>query len=111
MDFPAFPDAPPLFSEAEKLEMASAKTGAKRFRELINEKTKSYDDLFHDLYPIDKLVKGLSRLYDEVMQAAWQRAGLDLEKGVAMIAVGGYGPGRASPEIGHRPTHSYSRRC
>ena len=67
MDFPAFPDAPPLFSADEKETLASTQTDAKRFRELISEKTKAYNDLFHDLYPIEKLVKGLSGLYDEVI--------------------------------------------
>ncbi|MCO4785128.1 MAG: [protein-PII] uridylyltransferase [Marinomonas atlantica] len=98
MDFPAFPDAPPLFSQAEKQELASSNTSARRFRELLNEKTKAYNDLFHDLYPIEKLVKGLSSLYDEVMQAAWLRAGLDLEQDVAMVAVGGYGRSELHPK-------------
>ncbi|SBS35013.1 Bifunctional uridylyltransferase/uridylyl-removing enzyme [Marinomonas aquimarina] len=98
MDFPAFPDAPPLFSQAEKLELASPKTNAKRFRELLSEKTKAYNDLFHDLYPIEKLVKGLSGLYDEVMHAAWVRAGLHEESDIAMVAVGGYGRSELHPK-------------
>lgn len=98
MDFPAFPDAPPLFSQAEKLELASPNTGAKRFRELLGEKTKAYNDLFHDLYPIEKLVKGLAGLYDEVMQAAWIRAGLSEESNVSMVAVGGYGRSELHPK-------------
>lgn len=98
MDFPAFPDAPPLFSQAEKQELASPQTGAKRYRELLKGKTQAYNDLFHDLYPIEKLVKGLSRLYDEVMQAAWVRAGLNLEKDIALVAVGGYGRSELHPK-------------
>lgn len=98
MDFPAFPDAPPLFSADEKETLASTQTDAKRFRELISEKTKAYNDLFHDLYPIEKLVKGLSGLYDEVMRAAWMRSGLDKIPSVAMIAVGGYGRSELHPK-------------
>ena len=98
MDFPAFPDAPPLFSHAEKVELASPSTGAKRFREMLSEKTRAYNDLFHDLYPIEKLVKGLSGLYDEVMHAAWIRAGLHEESDTAMVAVGGYGRSELHPK-------------
>ncbi|CUB04955.1 [protein-PII] uridylyltransferase [Marinomonas fungiae] len=98
MDFPAFPDAPPLFSQAEKVELASPSTGAKRFREMLSEKTRAYNDLFHDLYPIEKLVKGLSGLYDEVMHAAWIRAGLHEENDTAMVAVGGYGRSELHPK-------------
>ncbi|MBM6551661.1 [protein-PII] uridylyltransferase [Marinomonas ostreistagni] len=98
MDFPAFPDAPPLFSAAEKHELALISTTAKRFRELLNEKTKAYNDLFHDLYPIEKLVKGYAALYDEAMQAAWKRAQLDSEPDIAMVAVGGYGRSELHPK-------------
>lgn len=98
MDFPAFPDAPPLFSQDEKVELASPNTDAKRFRELLAEKTKAYNDLFHDLYPIEKLVKGLSGLYDEVMHATWIRAGLHEESDISMVAVGGYGRSELHPK-------------
>ncbi|ETX10709.1 UTP-GlnB uridylyltransferase [Marinomonas ushuaiensis DSM 15871] len=98
MDFPAFPDAPPLLSQEEKQELATPSCSITRYKSIIEEKTNVYNDLFHSLYPIEKLVKGLSSFFDEVLQAAWMAKGLHDESHVSLIAVGGYGRGELHPK-------------
>lgn len=98
MDFPAFPDAPPLLTQEEKHELAQPSCSVSRYKAIIEEKTSIYNDLFHSLYPIEKLVKGLSSFYDEVMQAAWTSKALDSELQVSLVAVGGYGRGELHPK-------------
>lgn len=98
MDFPAFPDAPPLLTMEEKKELSRMGCSIPRYKAIIEEKTNSYNDLFHSLYPIEKLVKGLSCFYDEIMQAAWMSKGLDSEAHVSLVAVGGYGRGELHPK-------------
>lgn len=98
MDFPAFPDAPPLLSNEEKHELSQAECSIPRYKAIIEEKTNAYNDLFHSLYPIEKLVKGLSAFFDEVLQAAWKAKGLDVEKHVSLVAVGGYGRSELHPK-------------
>ena len=58
MDFPAFPDAPPLLTQEEKHELSLPKCSISRYKAIIEEKTTIFNDLFHSLYPIEKLVKG-----------------------------------------------------
>ncbi|MCW8355770.1 [protein-PII] uridylyltransferase [Marinomonas pontica] len=98
MDFPAFPDAPPLLSTEEKHELSQPGCSIPRYKAIIEEKTNIYNDLFHSLYPIEKLVKGLSSFFDEVMQAAWTSKALDSEVHVSLVAVGGYGRGELHPK-------------
>ncbi|BFM51029.1 [protein-PII] uridylyltransferase [Marinomonas sp. THO17] len=98
MDFPAFPDAPPLLSEEEKIELSQTDCSISRYKAVIEEKTNAYNDLFHSLYPIEKLVKGLSAFFDEVLQAAWIAKKLDSEKHVSLVAVGGYGRSELHPK-------------
>lgn len=98
MDFPAFPDAPPLLSQKEKLELANPDCSITRYKAIIEEKTNVYNDLFHSLYPVEKLVKGLSSFYDEVLQAAWTAKALYTESHVSLVAVGGYGRGELHPK-------------
>ncbi|WP_133011931.1 [protein-PII] uridylyltransferase [Marinomonas flavescens] len=98
MDFPAFPDAPPLLTADEKHELAQPSCPIQRYKAVLEEKTTAYDDLFHALYPIEKLVKGLSVVYDEALQAAWIAKGLDTETSVSLVAVGGYGRGELHPK-------------
>ncbi|TPE52833.1 [protein-PII] uridylyltransferase [Maribrevibacterium harenarium] len=98
MDFPAHPDSPPLLTPEEKQFLAQSSTSASQYRALLREKEAAYHDLFHALYPIEKLVKGLARLYDDVMQAAWIARGLGDETSVALVAVGGYGRAELHPK-------------
>ena len=98
MDFPAFPDAPPLLTTEEKNELSKKGCSIPRYKAVIEEKTNRYNDLFHSLYPIEKLVKGLSCFYDEIMQAAWVSKELDNEAHVSLVAVGGYGRGELHPK-------------
>ncbi|MBJ7538392.1 [protein-PII] uridylyltransferase [Marinomonas sp. C1424] len=98
MDFPAFPDAPPLLTQEEKQELAATTCSVARYKAILEDKTTAYNDLFHSLYPIEKLVKGLSSVYDEALQAAWTAKQLDTEKSISLIAVGGYGRGELHPK-------------
>ncbi|MCW4631355.1 nucleotidyltransferase domain-containing protein [Marinomonas rhodophyticola] len=98
MDFPAFPDAPPLLTQEEKQELAQPSCSVSRYRAIIEEKTHLYNDFFHSLHPIEKLVKGLSSFYDEIMLAAWTAKGLHLESNVSLVAVGGYGRSELHPK-------------
>lgn len=98
MDFPAFPDAPPLLTEEEKDKLAKPGCSISHYKAIIEEKTAAYNDLFHSLYPIEKLVKGLSSFYDEVLHAVWIAKELDSEKHVSLVAVGGYGRGELHPK-------------
>ncbi len=98
MDFPAFPDAPPLLTQEEKQELAKPNCSITRYKAIIEEKTNAYNDLFHALYPIEKLVKGLSSFFDEVLQAAWIAKELNIENHVSLIAVGGYGRSELHPK-------------
>lgn len=98
MDFPAFPDAPPLLTQDEKNELAQASCSIQRYKAILEEKTTAYDDLFHSLYPIEKLVKGLSLVYDEALQAAWIAKGLAEEAAISLVAVGGFGRGELHPK-------------
>jgi [protein-PII] uridylyltransferase len=98
MDFPAFPDAPPLLTQEEKQELAQPNCSIVRYKALIEEKTSVYNDLFHSLYPIEKLVKGLSSFFDEILQAAWAAKKLDVESHVSLVAVGGYGRSELHPK-------------
>lgn len=98
MDFPAFPDAPPLLTQEEKAELSSSSCSVKRYKTILEEKTAAYNDLFHALYPIEKLVKGLSAVYDETLQAAWVAKGLNNEDSVSLVAVGGYGRSELHPK-------------
>ncbi len=98
MDFPAFPDAPPLLTKEEKHELAQPSCSISRYKAVIEEKTQAYNDLFHSLYPIEKLVKGLSSFFDEILQAAWTAQSLHHEKNVSLAAVGGYGRGELHPK-------------
>lgn len=98
MDFPAFPDAPPLLTAEEKHELAQPSCSIQRYKAVLEEKTAAYDDLFHALYPIEKLVKGLSVVYDEALKAAWIAKGLDSEQSVSLVAVGGFGRSELHPK-------------
>ncbi|MEP3348956.1 MAG: [protein-PII] uridylyltransferase [Marinomonas sp.] len=98
MDFPAFPDAPPLLTQEEKQELAQPNCSIVRYKAIIEEKTSVYNDLFHSLYPIEKLVKGLSSFFDEILQAAWTAKGLNNENHVSLVAVGGYGRSELHPK-------------
>ena len=98
MDFPAFPDAPPLLSQEEKYELSQSNCSILRYKSVIEEKTNAYNDLFHSLYPIEKLVKGLSSFFDEILQAAWIAKSLNNESNVSLAAVGGYGRGELHPK-------------
>lgn len=98
MDFPAFPDAPPLLTQEEKQELAQPSCSIARYKEVLEEKTGLYDDLFHSLYPIEKLVKGLASVYDETLQAAWIAKELAQETSVSLVAVGGYGRSELHPK-------------
>ena len=98
MDFPAFPDAPPLLTQDEKNELAKPSCSIQRYKAILEEKTAAYDNLFHSLYPIEKLVKGLSAVYDEALQSAWIANGLDTEESVSLVAVGGFGRSELHPK-------------
>ncbi|MEL0621989.1 [protein-PII] uridylyltransferase [Marinomonas arenicola] len=98
MDFPAFPDAPPLLTQDEKHELAQPSCSIQRYKAILEEKTAAYDNLFHSLYPIEKLVKGLSSVYDEALQSAWIAKGLDQEESVSLVAVGGFGRSELHPK-------------
>ena len=98
MDFPAFPDAPPLLTPEEKQELSQPNCSVSRYKAILEEKTAAYDDLFHALYPIEKLVKGLAVVYDEALQAAWIAKGLALENNISLLAVGGYGRSELHPK-------------
>ncbi|TDO96383.1 [protein-PII] uridylyltransferase [Marinomonas balearica] len=98
MEFPAFPDAPPLLTDDEKQELSNPQCSVSRFKEIQAEKTSAYHDLFNDLYPIEKLVKGFAELYDEILRAAWIGKGLDSEPKVSLTAVGGYGRSELHPK-------------
>lgn len=91
MDLPAFPDAPPLLTQDEKTELARSGCPAHRYKSILETKTETYNTLFSELYPIEKLVKGRAALIDEILQAAWQAHQLDTCTGISLIAVGGYG--------------------
>ncbi|SBS28622.1 Bifunctional uridylyltransferase/uridylyl-removing enzyme [Marinomonas spartinae] len=98
MDFPAFPDAPPLLTPEEKKELSQPSCSISRYKAILEEKTAAYDDLFHALYPIEKLVKGLAAVYDEALQAAWTAKGLAQESNMSLLAVGGYGRSELHPK-------------
>lgn len=98
MDFPAFPDTPPLLSLEERSELSQSSCPIQRYKEVIDEKTQAYNELFHDLYPIEKLVKGLSAFFDEILQTAWVMKGLSDEQHISLVAVGGYGRGELHPK-------------
>ena len=98
MDFPAFPDAPPLLCAEEKSELSQPSCSIARYKAIIEEKTQIYNDLFHSLYPIEKLVKGLAAFFDEILQSAWQAKGLHYDTNVSLVAVGGYGRSELHPK-------------
>lgn len=98
MDFPAFPDAPPLLCAEEKFELSQPSCSIARYKAIIEKNTHSYNDLFHSLYPIEKLVKGLAAFFDEILQSAWQAKGLHHETNVSLVAVGGYGRSELHPK-------------
>lgn len=97
MDFPAFPDAPPLLTTEEKQELGTPNCPAQRYRTILEEKTAAYDELFHSLYPIEKLVKGRAALIDELLQSAWKAHHLNGLSNISLIAVGGYGRSELHP--------------
>ena len=98
MGFPAFPDAPPLLTQEEKDTLSAVNCSIKHYKKILEDKTHAYNDLFHSLYPIEKLVKGLAAVYDEALSAAWTSKGLDQEDNVSLIAVGGYGRSELHPK-------------
>lgn len=97
MDFPAFPDAPPLLTDSEKAELSKGKCPSSRYKAILEEKIQAYDQLFNDLYPIEQLVKGLATLVDEIIVTAWHANELSAETNISLIAVGGYGRGELHP--------------
>ncbi|GAB3488638.1 [protein-PII] uridylyltransferase [Marinomonas epiphytica] len=98
MGFPAFPDAPPLLTPEEIKTLSDPNCPISYYKQVLKETTDAYNDLFHSLYPIEKLVKGLSIVYDEALKAVWIAKGLDQEAQVSLIAVGGYGRGELHPK-------------
>ncbi len=97
MDFPAFPDTPPLLTPEEKTELSNPLCTTSRYKQIIESKTAIYNNLFNSLYPIEKLVKGLASLIDEVLKSIWSANGLDNKDNISLIAVGGYGRGELHP--------------
>ncbi|HUP92044.1 MAG TPA: [protein-PII] uridylyltransferase [Solimonas sp.] len=53
--------------------------------------------LFHEGTPADELVHARAHLVDEVLRAAWQKFLPDSARGLALVAVGGYGRGELLP--------------
>lgn len=92
-----FPDIPPLFTDIEKDELSQTNCPIKRYKTLFEEKLASYNSLFAQDYPIEKLVKGLATLVDEMLSTAWQAHELDKTPNISLIAVGGYGRGELHP--------------
>lgn len=90
-------DTPPLLSIIEKEALSLPECPAKEYKQLLEEKRQQYNELFHQSYPIEKLVKSYAALVDEVLISAWHANKLNLDSSVSLIAVGGYGRGELHP--------------
>ncbi|WP_191602546.1 [protein-PII] uridylyltransferase [Marinomonas algicola] len=97
MEFPVFPDTPPLLTPEEQIELTNPLCSANRYKQILESKTAIYNDLFNTLYPIEKLVKGRALLIDEILKAIWIANNLDNNDNISLIAVGGYGRSELHP--------------
>jgi len=97
MDSPAHIDLPTL-TEKEQQELSQASCPVSRYKEIIETKSEVLNQLFLQQLPIEWLVKGRANLIDQVLATAWQSKGLDKEKDICLVAVGGYGRGELHPK-------------
>ncbi|MCZ2721698.1 [protein-PII] uridylyltransferase [Marinomonas sp. 15G1-11] len=97
MEFPVFPDTPPLLTPEEQIELSNPLCSANRYKQILEAKTAVYNDLFNTLYPIEKLVKGRAALIDEILKAIWKANNLNNNHNISLIAVGGYGRSELHP--------------
>ena len=66
-------------------------------RNLIDAATEALGKAFTADVLADDLVHGRAAVIDRLLHACWHDAGLDIDQGLALIAVGGYGRGELLP--------------
>ncbi|TBR43444.1 [protein-PII] uridylyltransferase [Marinomonas agarivorans] len=92
-----FPDISLLLTETERQSLNQADCSIQPYKVLLEKKQSDYNQLFSQNYPIEKLVKGLAALIDDILISAWQQHGLSNTPDISLIAVGGYGRGELHP--------------
>ena len=84
-----------LASELERLSQADDKLAAGR--NLIDAATEALGNAFTAGVLADDLVHGRAAVIDRLLRACWHDVGLDIDRNLALIAVGGYGRGELLP--------------
>ncbi len=97
MDSPAQIDLPTL-TEQELQTLSQASCPVSQYKDIIEAKSDTLNQLFQQQYPIEMLVKGRANLIDQVLLSAWEAKGLSTEKDACLVAVGGYGRGELHPK-------------